>query len=208
MQTYAAIRRGWQDRHSAQHLLADIGVTVSIGLVIAVVMSFTGWWPTDDNPFCSYTLQACAWLDGRLDVGSNYTWLELAVYDGKYYVSFPPFPSYVLLPFCAVLGQDVPDHCLALAATLLSALYAMKLYRTMRADTQHAEWLVLFLLLGNGYLSIGIQAWVWHLAQAMCFALSMMALYYAARGKGGASLSCWAARWAAARWSSSICRCW
>ena len=43
----------------------------------------------------SYSLQAMAWLNGRLDLGQDYPWLELAVFQERYYVSFPPFPSLV-----------------------------------------------------------------------------------------------------------------
>ena len=51
-------------------------------------------------------LQAQSWLEGRLDLGKDYPYLELAVFGGKYYVSFPPFPSYIMFPFAA-LGLDV-----------------------------------------------------------------------------------------------------
>lgn len=54
------------------------------------------------------------------------------------------------------------------------------------------EWVwVVFLIAGNGLLNISLQGWVWHMAQDMCFALSLMALYYAHRGKGGVALTCW-----------------
>ena len=39
------------------------------------------------NCWDSYSLQAMSWLSGRLDMGKNYEWLELAVYNGKYYLS-------------------------------------------------------------------------------------------------------------------------
>ena len=67
-------------------------VQVSFFAVFAVLCIFTGKYPWDSNPFNSFTLQACSWLKGRLDLGENYPWLELAIYEGKYYVSFPPFP--------------------------------------------------------------------------------------------------------------------
>lgn len=75
-------------------------------IVLWVAASFTGHWATEENPYRSYALQACAWLNGRLDLGKDYPWLELAIYEGKYYVSFPPFPSLVLLPFAAVWGGE------------------------------------------------------------------------------------------------------
>ena len=73
-------------------------------IVLWVAASFTGHWATEENPYRSYALQACAWLNGRLDLEKDYPWLELAIYEGKYYVSFPPFPSLVLLPFAAFIA--------------------------------------------------------------------------------------------------------
>ena len=74
-------------------------VTVFSVMVFLVLMSLlTGKGITDDNAYNTYALQADSWRQGRLDLGQNYPWLELAVYNGKYYCSFPPFPSYVLFP--------------------------------------------------------------------------------------------------------------
>lgn len=163
---------------------------LAVLLVMLVVSSFTGHWPTDENPYRSYTLQAAAWLEGRLDLGQDYSWLELAVVDGKYYVSFPPFPSFVLLPFVCIFGVNTPDHLISLAFTLTGVVYALRLFEQITGGLEDAPLYVLFLFLGNGYLFISMQGWVWYLAQCMCFTLSLMALYYAARGSGGASLTC------------------
>ncbi len=58
----------------------------------------------------SYTLQAMAWRQGRMDLGRNYEWLELAVYQGRYYVSFPPLPSVLMLPLTFVFGYETPSN--------------------------------------------------------------------------------------------------
>ena len=161
-------------------------------LAMAVVWAFTGHWPTDENPYRNYTLQALAWLDGRLELDMNYTWLELAVFEGKHYVSFPPFPSFVMLPFAAVFGPNTPDHLVSLVFTVIGVIYALKIYRQMEGTLENSEKYVLFLFLANGYLFISIQGWVWYMAQVMCFCLSLMALYYALKGRGGLSLAFWA----------------
>ena len=160
-------------------------------LALLPVIMFTGQWPTHHNPYNSYTLQACAWLEGRLDLGRDYAWLELAIVDGRYYVSFPPFPSYVMLPFAAMFGENTPDGLIALSVTLLSVVYACLLYNSVRRDGNGLMW-VLFLLLGTGYLFICFTGYVWFIAQNLCFALSLMAIFHALRGQGGVSLTCWA----------------
>ena len=174
-------------KRAAPYVLATLAVLA----VMLVTASFTGQWPMGHNPYRSYVLQACAWLEGRLDLGQDYPWLELAIVDGKYFVSFPPFPSYVLLPFAAIFGQNTPDHMIAWAVTLLGVLYAVRLYQLTRRDGRAVFW-VLFLYLGTGYLFISMNAYVWFIAQSMCFTLSLMALTHARQGQGGVALACWA----------------
>lgn len=72
------------------------------------------------EPLDSYTLQALAWRKGEvcLTNGQDYPWLELAIYNGKYYVSFPPLPSVLMLPLTFVFGEDTPN-------TLMVAIYAI-----------------------------------------------------------------------------------
>lgn len=163
-------------------------------IVLWVAASFTGHWATEENPYRSYALQACAWLNGRLDLGKDYPWLELAIYEGKYYVSFPPFPSLVLLPFAAVWGTNTPDHWISLGFSIIGIIYAIRLYHAITGTYEMAERYVLFLFLGNGYLFIALQGgWVWYMAQTMCFAFSLMSLFYAANkhiGRAFAFLAC------------------
>ena len=169
-------------------------VCAAYGMAMLIVAMFTGQWVTRGHFYYSYTLQAVNWLNGRLDIanGEDYAWLELAIRDGRYYVSFPPFPSYVLLPFAAICGMDTPDAWIALFFAMLSCVYAVRLYIAMTGGTRHLLFFVLFLLLGNGYLYLTMNGWVWFIAQNMCMALSLMALYYACVGKGGVSFALWA----------------
>ena len=186
------LKKGLDNPERRQTIRLFLTCALVMCVVMGVSASFTGMWLTDDNPYRSYTLQACSWLEGRLDLGQDYPWLELAIVDGKYYVSFPPFPSMVLLPFAAVFGVNTPDHWISLAFTLVGILYAIKLYRALTGNLNRAEEAVLFLFLGNGYLFISMQGWVWYLAQSMAFCLSLMALYCAVIGQGGWSLTYWA----------------
>ena len=106
-------------RERREQLFACVLIPLALLAVMAAAMAFTGQWPWKGNPYNSYVLQACSWLEGRLDLGRDYPWLELAIHEGKYYVSFPPFPSYVLLPFAAVFGTAAPDGWIAVVCSLL-----------------------------------------------------------------------------------------
>ena len=158
-----------------------------------LVWGFTGMMPWTDNPYNSYTLQALSWLNGRLDLGRDYSHLEIAYYGGKYFVSFPPFPSYVMLPFAIFCGADTPDHFIALAVSLLGAVYALRLLHEFDVKGTPAVFWALFLTVGTNLLFISVNGWVWFIAQNMSYTLCMMCLYYAKRGSGGIALTLWAA---------------
>lgn len=169
-----------------------VSIALGLLLVCSVIAAFTGLWPWKDNGYNSYALQADAWLHGRLDLGQNYEWLELAIYKDKFFVSFPPFPSYVLLPFAVFMGTHTPDHIIAWVVMLIGAVYAVKLYKALGGEKEQVEFYVLFLYLATGMLFVTINGYVWFIAQNMCFTLSLMSLYYAVKGKGGFSLAFWA----------------
>ena len=157
------------------------------------IAAFTGQWPLGRlNQYNSYSLQAKAWLEGRLDLGTDYEWLELAIYQGKYYVSFPPFPSYLLLPFVAIFGVQTPDSMLALLVALIGIWHCCGLCRTMGLSTGSTVFWTLFLYLANGWLFISVNGYVWFIAQNLSWTLAMAALYHARKGRGTAALAAWA----------------
>lgn len=169
-----------------------LGLLFCVSVVLFILYGFTGNWPWEPNLYNSYTLQALSWLEGRLDLGQNYTYLELAVYKGKYFVSFPPFPSYVMLPLAMVFGIETPDGILAFIVALIGAAYAWKLFVEVCKSQKNAFFWSLFLVTGTNVLFVTTNGWVWFLAQNMCFTLSLMALYYGKKGRGGISLFLWA----------------
>jgi len=149
--------------------------TVIYGLIYLLSADFC---ITAPNYYNTYSIQATSWLAGRLDV-DNVPWLELAEFQGRYYVCFAPFPSIVMLPFVLIFGTNTPDHAIALAIALLSLLYAYKLAYKLLGNQNHAVLLSLFLILGTNYLHISLWGAVWYIAQNMAFLLTLVAFYYA-----------------------------
>lgn len=91
-------------RHQRQRdytpwILTLLMIALWAGLHAALQTSFFG-----PSGYSTYTLQALAWREGRLFLSRDYPHLELAVYQGNYYVSFPPVPSLVLLPLTFLCG--------------------------------------------------------------------------------------------------------
>ena len=137
----------WKSR--ARRALPVLAAVCTVLVLHIAFMLVSGKYPWSKNVYNSYTLQAMAWLDGRLDLGQDYSWLELAVFEGRYYVSFPPFPSYVLLPFAAVFRENTPDGWLALAVTLVGAGYAAPIAEKIELSPWYASLLSIFLYTGT-----------------------------------------------------------
>lgn len=162
---------------------------------IFVFGAFTGKWPWDDNPYRSFALQSDSWLHGRLDLGMDYEYLELAIFNGKYYVSFPPFPSYILLPFSIFMGVNTPDNLISCAMTLIGSIYAYKLCKELLDDKKSSVVAFIFTMLvyiGSNTFFFITNGWVWFIAQNFSFGLTVMSLYYAVKACPGRSLALWA----------------
>ena len=133
----------------------------------------------------SYTLQAVNWLEGRMYVanGENYPWLELAIFEGRYYVSFPPVPSVILLPFALLWGMDTPNNLLTVFYGLISAALAyFILLRRGRSPRTAAFW-ALFTVWGSNMLWMTTSGGVWFQAQALNMVFCLAAVLAAVHGR-------------------------
>lgn len=164
----------------------------SVFAFLFLLWMFTGKWPLDANTYNSYALQADAWRQGRLDLGQNYTWLELAIYEGKYFVSFPPFPSYLLFPLTFLFGSNTPDNLIICLIIAVLVIYTYRLGKLLGLDDLQSLIGTLLVVIGSNQVFVMVDASVWFFAQTLCFMLSVMSLYYALKGKGGLSLGIWA----------------
>ena len=155
-------------------------VALSVFSVYCVIWAFTDVSFTTSAFFNTYVLQARRWLEGHLDLGQNYTSLELAIYEGKYYCSFPPIPSVILLPFCIIFKDSVPDYAITTIIGIIGAVYAYKIVYLYTAKNKLAIFMALFATIGGNFIHIGYTGDVWYIAQVCGFTFTMMALYYAA----------------------------
>lgn len=138
----------------------------------------------------SYTLQALNWLQGRLYIanGEQYTWLELAVYDGKYWCSFPPVPAVVMLPLVLVFGEATPNDLLVGVYGLISAALAFRLMRALGHGRGASALWAVFLVWGSNMLWMTTCGGVWFQAQALCMVFSLGGCLAAVRKRKGLSL--------------------
>ena len=156
-------------------------------LVLCLLAAYSAVWMfTDKTPwmhttYCSYALQARRWLTGHLDLGQDYPWLELAVYRGKYFVSFPPLPTLLVLPFVALFGVDgTPEYLIATLMSLAGAVAVFRLFGLYCREKRTALLWALIATVGSNFLLIGYNGDVWLLAQTCAFTFTAAALYTAA----------------------------
>ena len=151
----------------------------AVSVYSLIYMLSANFSPVADNPYNNFSRQAVSWLNGRLSLPENIPWLEIAIFEGRYYVSFPPFPSIVILPFTLFYGINTPDHAIALCISFLALIFAYKLGEKVLGNKPYAVIFSLFLILGTNYLHISLWGTVWYIAQNFAFLLTLMAFYYA-----------------------------
>ena len=156
-------------------------ILIFLAALIPIYM-FSGLTPFSVNHYNSYSLQAQSWLQGRLDLPENYGHLEIAVFQNRYFISFPPFPSIVMLPFVLLMGTQTPDHLIALAFSLLAVVYAYRIALRITKEPQTAMFASFFVCAGSNFLHVAPWGAVWYIAQTMAFAFTMLSLFYAISG--------------------------
>ncbi len=130
-----------------------------------------------------YALLADAWLHGRQDLpggpphyaGNN----DFASFEGRTYISFPPFPAVLMLPFVKAAGS--PENFrdgqfmvwLAGVGPALLFLVLEKLRRTGRSARSELDSAMLSLLFAFGtvYFFTAVEGTVWFAAHVVSVAL-------------------------------------
>lgn len=127
----------------------------------------------------SYTLQALAWRRGFLGLGQDYPWLELAVYGGDWFVSFPPFPSVLMLPLTFIFGESTPNNLVIMLYAMATAAMAYACLCHTGSRPKSAAFLSLFYVMGCNLMWMSTSGGVWFQAQALNMLLLTACLFAA-----------------------------
>ncbi len=112
---------------------------------------------------------------------------DLSLYQGHYYMYWPPFPALVFLPLVAAFGIGVSDVLVtllvaglnvALVSTLLRALHAQKL---VDLPLEKRAWLTAFFAIGTVQVTLAPYGRVWNSGMLVAFALLCSAYLAALR---------------------------
>ncbi|MDP9000047.1 MAG: hypothetical protein M3O46_08050 [Myxococcota bacterium] len=141
--------------------------------------------------FNHYALLADAWLHGRQDLAHGpppYTQNnDFVEYNGKTFISFPPFPAALMLPLVKLSGtpEDFRDGqfviWLAGLAPAFLFLVLEKLRRTARSPRTELQNVVLSLVFAFGtvYFFTAVEGTVWFAALVIAAALQALYLLFA-----------------------------
>lgn len=167
-------------RKRATCALALLGL---IALLYAALCAASGV-DARSYPYPTYLLQAQAWLRGETALSQNYEWLELAVYEGRYYVSFPPVPSIPMLLYALLFGSGVPGGLfqkIYLAAACMVIFSELQRAGRMRPASA-AAWAGFFCF-ASAMLPVSLVGGVWYEAEIMAFLFAVSAIAAVRRGR-------------------------
>jgi hypothetical protein len=166
----------------ARRMILAVAVYVVAAGVFAIVAGPQRLW--QHTPYNHYALLADAWLHGRQYLlhgapayaGNN----DFAEFQGKTYISFPPFPAALMLPFVALSGspEDFRDgqFVIWLAGITPAVLFLVleKLRHTGRSPRTETENLVLagLFAFGTVYFFTAVEGTVWYAENAIGAALA------------------------------------
>ena len=157
-------------------------LTMAAGLVL--YHSLAGGTLLDHSPYDSYSLLAQHWLGGTLYLpdGANRPWLELAIYNGRYYISFPPVPGVLALPWVLLCGDAaaVPSHLVVGLYGMAGAAGVYCLFARRGYTPAACVWWAAVCTAGSNLLWMSTNGGVWFAAQAANFALLAWGLCFAA----------------------------
>ena len=165
---------GWRD--SAARYRIDL-ILFSVSLVAYALSS--GSMLAHQSLAPHFVYQADALLHGQLALRVQPPNLnDWVLLDGRWYVSFPPFPAVLMMPFVAISGLGFNDVAFTI---VFGALNVALFYRLLRRVQDRPEWehAALALIYGFGTLawSCAIRGEVWFTAETVGVTLTLLYLH-------------------------------
>lgn len=131
----------------------------------------------------TYTLQAMAWRSGSLHLPYDYPALELAIFEGNYYVSFPPLPSLILFPFTFIFGYQTPDNLLVKIYTVVACFAIYFSLRNAGYKRLSAGLFAYLFCFASSMLPMTLNGAVWYHAQVLAFMMITLSISFLAADK-------------------------
>lgn len=164
------------NRHINGKDLTLVYVLLGILAVYVLIHDFLGGTLFEHNAWDSYTLQTMAWREGRLHLGRNYEYLELAIFKGRYYVSFPPVPSVLMLPWTWIYEYKTPNNIIMIIYVMITIILAYLCARHFKLRPASSAFLSVFFVLGSNMFWMSTMGGVWFQAQLIGMMLAVLSI--------------------------------
>jgi hypothetical protein len=182
-------KRDWMEAESrSRRILIGLGIYLASFVVFALM---AGDRMAVHTPYNHYALLADAWIHGRHDLGGtppSYAKMnDFALFENKWFISFPPFPAVLMLPLVWIAGS--PENFrdgqlvvwLAGIGPAVMFLVLEKLRRTQRSPRTEVDNVRLALLFafGSVYFFTAVQGTVWFAAHVVGVGLAALFVLFA-----------------------------
>ncbi|KKP47634.1 MAG: hypothetical protein UR39_C0003G0036 [Candidatus Woesebacteria bacterium GW2011_GWA1_33_30] len=136
-------------------------IITSIIILIIYFLSSAG-----NTAFNHFILLADAFLKGHLYIEGVYPWLEKVPIDiNRWYVTNPPMPAIIALPFVLIFGKEFPQQIIAHIFGMGIVGMTMILSYKIKKDIKLAIWSGLLIGLGSIVWFLSSVGSVWYLGQ-------------------------------------------
>lgn len=138
-------------------------VVALLSLVVFIVYFFTS---PGHTPYNHFTLLADSFLKGKLYVEGVYPWLEKVPIDEyRFYVTNPPMPAIIALPFVYFFGKEFPQEYLAqmmgMGIVGLTMILSLKLTKNLKISI----WSGMLIGLGSIVWFLSSVGSIWYIGQ-------------------------------------------
>jgi hypothetical protein len=195
--------KGMRPESRSRRILIGLGIYVACVLVFAVVAGDRLVRHTNYN---HYALLADAWLHGRhhlLGAPPSYAGMnDFALFESKWFISFPPFPAILMMPLLWLAGspENFRDGQFVVwlagvgPAVLFLVLEALRRSaRSSRTEVENVRLALLFTF-GSVYFFTAVQGTVWFTAHVVGVGLAALFVLFALDASmpaaAGAMLGC------------------
>lgn len=106
----------------------------------------------NDGSHNPYIYFAQSLLHGNINVPTPENVGDLAVFNGKYYLPYPPLPGIILIPFVAIFGVAHVNTVAVATIMACICLYLLyKIFSKLKITQQYIPWLIAAMVFGTGF---------------------------------------------------------
>ena len=155
-------------------------IRTALFLFLAIfALSFAVYFFTREDsptPFNNFVRLADAILHGRLYLTSDVSWLEIAPFDGKYYIVPPPLPAFLILPVVAVFGLSTNQTLISIFFGSLNVSLAFLAARALSKSRSVQLWTAAMFGFGTIHWWVATTGGVWTFSHTVSATLLFVAI--------------------------------